>query len=156
MKHIQLTQDQFAIVDDEDYDELSKHRWYAWWNRDTRSYYAVRSIWLPNRKKTTEYMHRLILGLKYGDKRQGDHLNHHTLDNRRTNIRVVSCSENQHNRHGKGFRWRKKKYEAYIAVNGTQKHLGRFDDPAEARTAYLQAKRIYHPTTPLAILEKEI
>jgi hypothetical protein len=43
-------------------------------------------------------MHRQILGLEYGDKRQGDHVEPSaTLDNRRLNIRIATAGENQRN-----------------------------------------------------------
>ena len=35
MKTIQLTQDQFAIVDDEEFENLSKYKWYAEWYKNT-------------------------------------------------------------------------------------------------------------------------
>ena len=148
MKRIPLTQGQFALVDDEDYRGLSRHKWYAHWDAHTRSYYAMREIRLANGKRTTELMCRRILGLTHGDPRQGDHLDHNTLDNRRSNIRIVTHQENTHNRRSKGFSWdrSKKKFMAYIGVNGVQKYLGYYDDPAEARAAYLAAKKVYHPS----------
>ena len=36
MKRIPLTQNKFAIIDNEDYEELSKHKWYAYKNRNNR------------------------------------------------------------------------------------------------------------------------
>jgi len=151
MKRIPLTQGQFAIVDDEDYEELSKHNWYAVWCPNTKSYYAARTIRLPNGKRVMEIMHRRILGLEYGDKLQGDHLNHATLDNQRMNLRIVNNRQNSHNQRCRGYYWHKchHKYKAQIRVDGDCKHLGFYDDPAEARAAYLEAKNIYHPTAPI-------
>ena len=153
-KRIPMTQGQFAIVDEEDYEELTQFKWHAHWVPHTHSFYAERGIRLPNGKRTTEKMHRRILGLEYGDRRQGDHLDHATLDNRRSNIRIVTPQENTHNRRKKGYCWakRSRKYRATIEVNGTQKQLGYFDDPSEARAAYLSAKAIYHPSAPMEIL----
>ena len=150
MKRIPLTQGQFAIVDDEDFEGLRQCKWFASWNRGTRSFYAMRKITLPNGKRTSEYMHRRILGLAYGDKRQADHIDHQTLDNRRSNVRIVTPSENQHNRRGKGYGWNKRvnKFQAYIEINSVKQHLGSFDDPADARNAYLTAKRTYHLSAP--------
>lgn len=43
-------------------------------------------------------MHREILGLKRGDPRQGDHEEiTHTLDNRRSNLRISTVLENKQN-----------------------------------------------------------
>ena len=153
MKTIPLSQGQFAIVDDEDFEELNQFRWYAGWARNTHSFYAKRKLRWRNGKQVMELMHRRILGLERGDKRHGDHLNHTTLDNRRSNLRIVTNQENQHNRRGKGFSWNKqnKKYKARITVNGIERYLGLFDTPAEARAAYLEAKAVIHPTAPTMV-----
>ena len=148
MKEIPLTQDQVALVDDEDFEWLMQWRWYADWESNTRSYYAGRHERLPDGKQTTVKMHREVLGLERGDKRQGDHVNHDTLDNRRENLRIATNQQNQFNRKRptKGYRWdkRSKKYQAYIQVGGVQKHLGLFDTPEQARAAYLAAKAEYY------------
>ena len=151
MKLIPLTQGQYAIVDDEDYEELSKFKWHAKWDHETHSFYARRTFRLPGRKWRTEQMHRRILGLERGDKLQVDHINHKTLDNRRANIRIVTTSQNQHNRIAKGYYWDKDrhKFRAQIKMNGARKHLGYFDDLAGARAAYLAGKAIYHPSYPM-------
>lgn len=90
-------------------------------------------------------MHREILG----DACIGlvvDHLNGNTLDNRRSNIRAVSSSQNSHNvkvfRHSKSGvmgvirDWRRDGWVASIRVSGKRKWLGSFaslEDAARAR-----------------------
>lgn len=146
MKEIPLTQNQVALVDDTDFEWLSQWKWLAVWNRCTRSFYARRKESLPCGKRVPVQMQRVILGLKRGDKLQADHKNHDTLDNRRENLRAVTCAENQWNRHANGYTWDKRrgKYKAKIEVGGVQKFLGYFDTSDEARAAYLKAKTIYH------------
>ena len=153
MREIPLTQGQVALVDDEDFEELNRFKWCASWDPCTRSFYAQRNIRLPSGKQTQQLMHRVILGLKRGDVRQGDHINHVTRDNRRENIRIVTNQENQHNRRDKGYSWCKsrRKYLACIKVDGVRKYLGQYDTAAEARAAYLSAKAIYHPTAPFSV-----
>ena len=132
MKKIKLTQGKVAIVDDEDFEWLSQWKWYAHGN------YAQRA---------GASMVREILGLKKGDKRQGDHKNHDTLDNRRCNLRIVTKAQNQWNqKNPKGYSWceHRKKYGAKIQVNGKLKRLGRFNTAKQARAAYLKAKKKYH------------
>lgn len=147
MKRIPLTQGQFAIVDDEFFDQLNEFRWYAYWNKHTKSFYAVRHGKKRNCKQYTIYMAREILGLKYGDKQQADHIDHITLNNRRSNLRAVSQNQNQWNRKNpKGYCWDKntKKYHARIRLNGKQISLGYFSMAPEAHKVYLNAKKKYH------------
>ena len=147
---IELSQDQWALVSKKDYDRLSKYRWGAYWNKDIKSFYAVRKAKLPSGRWTTIQMAREILGLERGDKRQADHIDHDTLDNRRCNIRIVTPSQNQHNRKNvKGWKKQGNKYRAAIKANGKYIYLGLFDTPTEAHQAYLDAKKTYHPTSPI-------
>ena len=147
MKRISLTQGKYAIVDDETFERLNRHKWHAWWNKDTKSYYAKRQSKVKNGKQHSIYMAREILGLTYRDKRQADHIDHDTLDNRTLNLRIVTRNQNQWNqKNTKGYDWRKDagKYQARITVNGKRIYLGRFRTALEAREAYLKAKKVYH------------
>jgi len=144
MKTIALTQGLEAIVDDADYEWLMQWKWCA--NKAGNTHYAIRSVRLPNGKQTNEYMHRAILGLEKGDRREGDHINHEGLDNRRANIRIVTKQENRFNQKHKGHWWveAKHKWVAQIQVNGRSTHIGYFDTANKARRAYLRAKATYH------------
>lgn len=44
MKEIPLTQGQVAIVSDEDYEDLSQFKWFAYYSTFTRSFYAKRKV----------------------------------------------------------------------------------------------------------------
>lgn len=147
IKLIPLTRGQFAIVDDEDFGWLSQHKWYATWNKYTKSFYAIRQSKSRNNKKHPIYMAREILGLNRGDKRQSDHLDHVTLNNRKSNLRAVTCQQNQWNQKSpKGYYWNKshKRYIAQIKINCKTIYLGYFHTAKKARNAYLQAKKHYH------------
>jgi len=146
MKTIRLTQGQVALVDDADYEWLSKWRWRAQWNRNSKTFYASRHLRMPNGARRTIQMHRLILGLTTGDPRESDHINHCGLDNTNANLRVVTSQENDFNRRAKGYSLDRKtgKYQVYIGLNRKNKFLGRYDSPTEARAAYLAAKAVYH------------
>jgi hypothetical protein len=61
MKLIPLSNGHSAIVDDADFVWLSKWRWYAFWNRYTRTFYAYRPIKLSNGQQRSLLMHRAIL-----------------------------------------------------------------------------------------------
>jgi len=146
IRKIELTQGQFALVDGWNYEKLSKYKWYAAWRKTSQSFYAIRSEWKDG-KTHLILMHREILGLKEGDKRQADHINHNTLNNCEENLRIVNHQQNQFNqKNPKGYTWYKplRKYKAQIMIDGKQKHLGYFDNPKKARKAYLKAKRKCH------------
>lgn len=88
-------------------------------------------------------LHRAILDAQEGQ--EVDHINRDKLDNRKTNLRFCSRSENLQNRAGygsvkiKGVHWdrSRKKFVASITVNGRSKWLGYFDDPISAKQAWL-------------------
>jgi len=149
MKQIPLTRGQFAIVDDEDFQELSKHKWCA--SFINRSYYAVRSSGVSG-KKMSVLMHRAILGIT-DRKVKGDHINHNSLDNRRENLRAVTNAQNCMNRRGaashsktgvRGVRAGGSGYEANIRVGGKQMYLGTFPTIPEAAAAYADANRKHY------------
>ncbi len=87
----------FAKVDDADYDWLNQWNWCVSGPADRL--YAHR---FDSQLKKHVKMHRLILGLKHGDKREGDHINHDTLDYQRLNLRILTKAENSCNRTGYG------------------------------------------------------
>tara|TARA_R110000737_G_scaffold304929_1_gene312377 strand:+ start:276 stop:776 length:501 start_codon:yes stop_codon:yes gene_type:complete len=75
-----------------------------------------------------------------------DHIDNIKINNHIENLRVVTNQENQFNRKAKGYYWYKQrqKWMARIKLNGKQKFLGLFVLEEDARTAYLEAKKIYH------------
>ena len=85
---------------------------------------------------------------------QIDHINGIKHDNRLSNLRPATHSENMRNQRipsnntsgYKGVRWHKPtgKWQAYIKVDGIQKHLGLFTDIADAVAAYAAASKKYH------------
>ena len=146
MKKIKLTQGQYALVDDDDFEWLNQWKWYARWSKRTQSFYAIRRE-KALKKRRTVYMHRQILGLKHGDKHQGDHIHHKTLDNRRSQLRIVNSQQNNFNRRGVDgyyFHKDKGKFEAEIRIGQKKIYLGNYPTAKQARTAYLAAKKKYH------------
>ena len=145
MREIELTRGQRAIVDDADFDWLNQWKWTA--DTDGYNWYAYRVV-RKNSKNLKIRMHRLILGLGRGDRRQIDHINHNGLDNRRCNIRICSCQQNQQNQKNqinvtskfKGVskckQRNKYKWRTCIVINGKQKTIGRFEMEEVAALAY--------------------
>ena len=97
MTKIKLTQEQYAIVDDDSVGVLPNIRWFAQWSRWTKSYYATG--WIGNGRKGRKWvsMHGIIAGNPQMPL-MVDHINHDTLDNRKSNLRVVTRSQNTLNR----------------------------------------------------------
>ena len=144
MKKIELTQGYQVIVDDEDYEELTKHNWHI---TKGKRYYAARSLRIDKKIVSVLSMHRQIMKLEYGDKRQVDHINGNGLDNRKENLRICTHSENCYNRKKtkinatskyKGVYWDKqrKKWSTLIGKDQKSIHLGHYDNEIEAAKAY--------------------
>jgi len=141
-KQIPLTQGKFAIVDAKNFDWLNQWKWYAHFNG--RNWYADRRISFGKQRRTLS-MHRVIMNLKFNDRKDVDHIDGNSLDNREQNLRICSRSQNQANRKlqkgtskYKGVCWYKKyeKWEASIRVNNKNIHLGYFENELDAAAAY--------------------
>lgn len=81
--------DKYALVDQEDYEKLSQHKWY--YRND--GYVAKKD------KKDTVYLHRFIMNTPKS--MHTDHVNHNRLDNRKENLRICTREENMQNTKGK-------------------------------------------------------
>jgi hypothetical protein len=142
----------YAIVEDADYLFLMKWRWYAWFNQDTRSWYAVTNMRRDRSPKQLR-MNRIVLGLTFGDRLFADHANGVTLDNRRSNLRPLNRSQNGMNQRKqinsaspyKGISRRKDtdRWVATITINRKMICLGYFKTPELARDAYREAAKKY-------------
>lgn len=75
-----------------------------------------------------------------------DHINGDKTDNRISNLRKVTQSQNQWNSRGdsKGYTKKGEKFLARIAVKGKDIKLGLYETEKEAAEAYLEAKKKYH------------
>lgn len=102
--------------------------------------------------------HRLALIYIHGhcDSYDVDHINGNKSDNRISNLRFATRSENKQNILKKqpnnksgytGVDWHKSSnaWRATITIMRKQKHLGIFKTPEEAHEAYIQAKKQLHP-----------
>ena len=147
MKQIQLTQGKFALVDDEDYEWLSKYNWYVKQVEKTNKYYAVRCFRINGKKKNV-LMHRDIFHLNVGDKILVDHKDRNGLNNQRFNLRFCNYNDNARNRSSisksktskyRGVSWIKEsnKWRASIRnPNKKSQHIGLFLNEKDAAIAY--------------------
>lgn len=139
MKEIWLTQGKIALVDDENYEWLNKHPWFAVERSD--NWYAVRT---GNSYGAIIYMHREIM--KTPASQVVDHLNHNGLDNQRTNLRNCSQAQNTQQRKGDylvGVDKPTNRFRSRIMVNRKNIHLGMFNSEVEAAKAYNIAALLY-------------
>ena len=132
------------IVDISDYEKVSKIYW-----RKTENGYLYG-------KKNNEFIlfHRLILENElsiYDSKIDVDHINHNKLDNRKSNLRIVTRSQNNMNRtpinvygiNGVSFQSNINKYVARITINDNAIHLGSYERVKDAINARKQAEEKY-------------
>lgn len=136
-KPMPLTQGQFAVVDDADFDWLSQWKWYAQRRQSDGRYIARGTV---NGKHVQ--MHRLILGAAPTE--QVDHKDQDTLNNQRVNLRICTTTQNNHNRGNikkskspyKGVAFSPGGACAGIRKNGRRVHLGYFATELDAARAY--------------------
>jgi len=147
---IKLTQNQSAIVDVEDFQELNQFKWYA--IKDCATYYARRTINIGQTAKVVA-MHRQVL--KYKGLLVIDHINGNGLDNRKANLRIATPAQNSYNvrkitrpcsskYRGVSKSKQINKWAAYIAKNRKRTHLGFFENEIDAAKAYDKAAKELH------------
>ncbi len=126
-----------VLIDDEDYDKIKESSWLF------SGRYAYRQVWNKGKGKT-EYMHRIIMGNPKN--LEIDHINGNGIDNRKSNLRFATHKQNMANQKScktatsqfKGVCWvkRDKKWEASIQTDNRTKHLGYYENEADAAKAY--------------------
>jgi hypothetical protein len=165
---IPLSKGHYALIDAADYEWLSGWRW-TWrpsGSIRTGSGYAFRTRSAAERTRgvfpVSVQMHREIMNVTAQPNVQVDHINHDGLDNRRSNLRLATGSQqlqNARKRNGtsssyKGvylFRQRKNRGKAYtwtrwtamIKANGKKISLGYFESEEDAARAYNEAAKRY-------------
>jgi len=136
----------FTLVDDKDFEYLNQWKWHKMSNG-----YSARAIQKDGKMKFI-LMHRFIMETK--KKMEVDHINMDKLDNRRSNLRNVTSSQNKvlipmlsTNTSGyRGVHWAEKlkKWIARISVNNKSIYLGCFKKVEDAVKAYNDSVLIHH------------
>lgn len=164
MKHIHISLERLRYL--LRYDEVTGE--FYWRNPQTRS---LRSGCIAGRIANSGYRGIMVDCVRYQAHRLAwfwctgewpeneiDHKNGKRSDNRKSNLRLATKSQNQqnipgarrHNTHGflgvtyYGDRWR-----ANIKLNNKTYYIGTYDTPEEAHKAYLSAKKNLHKYQPV-------
>lgn len=135
----------WALVSPEDA-YLAESRWCQTGHKPVG--YVIRHVPVGEgtyRKYRRERMSRVILGLTEGDPQRADHINGDVLDNRRSNLRIVTPQQNAQNMNAhrdarskyRGVYWFKPhgKWCASVCINYRSHHVGYFDSELEAAEA---------------------
>lgn len=139
MKLIKLTQNRWAMVDDEDYQKVNQFKWSASKTK-IGDFVAVTS----SHGERGLLMHRFIMQAPKG--MDVDHIYHNKLDNRKSKLRICTRSQNMQNsrRHRdsksiyKGVHWSKERkcWQVEICHNGKNRFVCRCDNEQDAARAY--------------------
>lgn len=128
-------------VSDSDFKVVSKFKWSIFAGNTT--FYAL-TTWIEKGKKTTKYLHRLILNAKSNE--FIDHIDHDGLNNQRRNIRLCSPAQNSKNmsKHrdnqsglkGVSLDKRRGNFRSRIKIGNKHVWLGSFRCALDAAHAY--------------------
>lgn len=119
-----------AIIDAEDVNKIRYTKW-----KLSASGYAANT---PKFSGSNKHMHREILGTD----QFVDHINHNTLDNRKSNLRIVTKAQNMMNSNFKGVSPNGCKWYAHIKIDQKMLNLGNYLDEEEALYARWYAEQV--------------
>lgn len=148
MKKVPVSKGKYlATVDDEDFERVSSMSWYAMKGANTR--YAGRVPVKDGVRGSYFSMHRFVLGIT-DPEIIVDHITHDGMDNRKSNLRVVTAQQNRFNakpeirakaasrffgvyRNTSG---KKNPWKAGVMKDSRYQHLGCYKTELEAANAY--------------------
>lgn len=141
---IPLPHGKCTIIDEKNYELVSKYKW----SLDSKGY-ARTNIIVGKNKYRFQSLHRLLMGNPEG--KHIDHIDGDPLNNQMSNLRICTCRQNAQNRGIKLQRYKGVKkqrnclnrYVSRITVNGERIKLGSYDTPEEAARAYNDAASFY-------------
>jgi hypothetical protein len=146
MKTIDLTKGFKAKICDCHYETVAKFNWH-YHPSHQKTGYAARTV---NKSSGVSKSHKVLMHQMIMQTKDGytvDHINQDSLDNRCSNLRYATASQQMANRtqinsseyRGSYFHKRLRKWQAQIRVNGTCLTLGTFDNALDAARAYNKA-----------------
>jgi hypothetical protein len=149
-RRIDLGEGKWTIVDQRDYYRFGQYKWNIEGNNG--KFYAIRGAQISPKEIKLVRLHRVIMSAPEG--LLVDHRNNDGLDNRRSNLRLATKSQNNTNRPkrantssryiGVCYDKAHKCWYAQIVHQGKHKWLGTFDNEIEAARAFDRAAIEYH------------
>lgn len=141
---IKLTKGKFSIVDEDVYELVSHLKWQA--RKSGNTWYAIRAWWQDGRCVDLR-LHHVIAGFPLKGKII-DHIDCDGLNNRRSNLRIISRRKNALNsfdrKHhltsskyvGVYLHRQTRKWASKVRIGGDIKFLGLFTNEIDAANAY--------------------
>jgi hypothetical protein len=125
----------YTLVDKEDFNNLSRYNWRLFESNNHK--YAI----------TCLLLHRFIMGKNIPLNMCVDHINRNTLDNRKSNLRIIGFPDNGRNKEkfkgnytsrykGVSLYRPQRKWIAYVSYKGKTRYIGLFNEEIEAALAY--------------------
>lgn len=143
------------MVDDDDFEMLSKFRWMAFFQGKNK--YVVANLPLVHRKQRQIRMHRLLMG--FPKNKVIDHIDMDGFNNQKLNLRICNQSQNLMNR-GKPSAWvnnpmrsiykcvywenTRKKWSVQLRIEGKMKRFGFFSCERKAGLTANEMIKKYH------------
>lgn len=125
-----------AIIDVDNVEKCKQYKWHIKRSRNTD--------YVLNTGEDRFFLHRLIMNY-YGHDMEIDHINRNGLDNRKSNLRLVTHSKNITNQ-GEStgiFKVKSGRYRATICKDSKSIYIGTYDTFEEAYSARKDAEEIY-------------
>jgi len=131
-----------CFIDTSDHDLIKNYRWYP--HKTPKTFYARTE---ERKTRQTIYLHQLLFGT------EADHKDYDGLNNRRSNLRSATRSQNTQNTRkregrsysslykGVSFHKQSNKFRAQLLIKGKTFHLGEFGSEIDAAQAYDAAAR---------------
>ncbi len=147
--YVPLTRGYESVIDAADVHLVDSWNWYARVKQHTN--YAVRNNYQEGTRRNA-YIHRVVMAAP--DDMHVDHINGNGLDNRRSNLRIATMSQNLRNQRlsklntsgfkGVCFDKGTGRWLAQIVLHGKNHFLGRFVTPELANAAREAASEKLH------------